>query len=93
MIDEIKLKKTVVDQALTGLSSTSENLDVSFSSKVKGRNVLDLVEKFHEIEDLFEDTLVAYQDLLSNNMLLTKQVVDKLDETDEVIASKIELIK
>lgn len=93
MIDEIKLKKTVVDQALTGLSSASENLDVSFSSKVKGRNVLDLVEKFHEIEDLFEDTLVAYQDLLSNNMLLTKQVVDKLDETDEVIASKIELIK
>ena len=87
----IKLEDVIINQNITELRSSAQALDTTFSKLIEGGNKLDLVETYNEIKQQYDELLSQYKALLLKNIQSTEESIDKLIETDQMVASDIRL--
>src|SRR5699024_409000 len=85
----IKLEDVIVNQNITELRSSAQVLDTTFSQLIEGGNKLELVETYNEIKQQYDELLTQYKALLLKNIQSTEESIDKLIETDQMVASDI----
>ncbi|CDQ41149.1 MULTISPECIES: YwqI/YxiC family protein [Virgibacillus] len=94
MSKEIKLQQEPVIQALTNLKTATESMDATgLGKEIEGNNTLDMVTKINEINHQLEDILTTYQTILLNHEQETAKAVDNFMQTEQMIASSMELSK
>jgi len=87
----IKLEDVIINQNITELRSSAQALDTTFSKLIEGGNKLDLVETYNEIKQQYDELLSQYKALLLKNIQSTEESIDKLIETDQMVANDIRL--
>jgi len=87
----IKLEDVIINQNITELRSSAQALDTTFSKLIEGGNKLDLIETYNEIKQQYDELLSQYKALLLKNIQSTEESIDKLIETDQMVANDIRL--
>lgn len=93
MSEEIKLNDSPVRQSLTELKNAAESMENSFSQHVQGDCSMEVADKLQQMKRQLEDINSSYQTLLRENTESVNQVLEKLKETDETVASSFQLLK
>ncbi|GAA0423487.1 MAG: YwqI/YxiC family protein [Bacillota bacterium] len=93
MSEEIKLNYAPIEKALANLRTNIQSLENRIPSDAQSDISLDMVNKVNEINLLLEDVLSSYQALLLTHEQETLEAVNQLLETEERIASNIQIVK
>lgn len=93
MGEAIKVTKEPIQSALDDLSASTESIATTFSSEITGNNKLDTVQKINHIKQQYDAALKSYQTLLKQHIKATNEAVESMAETDEKLASDIQLIR
>lgn len=91
MSEEIKLEDSSVQERITELQSSIQGLDMSFSEAIEGDNNLDMVTKFNEIKEDYEELLSQFEALFIDNVSKTEEAIESLKETDRNVASNFQI--
>ncbi|WP_054950341.1 YwqI/YxiC family protein [Numidum massiliense] len=88
MSSEIRIVFQEVEQALSELNASSQSLDPSFPLNSREKNVLDTVKKLKECQQLLQQSMLAYKQLLLKNEQATRTAIQTMREADRDILQK-----
>ncbi len=91
MSDLIRLVKLDIESALSEVKTTANALEADYATTDLGENVLEMAEKFVEINQTLTTVLKTYQELLIHNEAATKQLIETMEQTEERVASQIQV--
>ncbi|MFC7372594.1 YwqI/YxiC family protein [Fictibacillus iocasae] len=83
---EIRIKYSDAEAALSKLQAAAQTIEPSMPADISGQNVLDTVKKLNAISHSLQQTLTAYQRLLTKNSQAAKDSIQMMREMDEEIA-------
>ncbi|MFC0190210.1 YwqI/YxiC family protein [Fictibacillus aquaticus] len=86
-MSEIRIKYNEVEAALSQLQSAVQALEPVMPEDISGLNILETVDELNNINNRLQQTLTAYQELLSKNTQGTREAVNLMEETDKDVAS------
>ncbi|WP_139377088.1 YwqI/YxiC family protein [Halobacillus hunanensis] len=89
MSNEIKLRVSDVEQALSNLQTATQSLTPPSIKDVSGQNRLDVVDQLNELNSSLAQLINSYKTLLLNNESATKQSIETLLATDETVAGSM----
>jgi len=88
----IRIDISVVENALSQLKQASLSLEGNFL-KQADENVLNMVKKLDEINKTLNEVLTSYRELLLQNESATKESINEMVNTDELLATKYTVMK
>jgi|GEM_PF-3283010 len=88
----IRIDTSVVENALSQLKQASLSLEGNFL-KQADENVLNMVKKLDEINKTLNEVLTSYRELLLQNESATKESINEMVNTDELLATKYTVMK
>ncbi|WP_152655083.1 YwqI/YxiC family protein [Oceanobacillus sp. CFH 90083] len=91
MSKEIKVYPEIAKQGVSEMRSLLNTMELSFDKEVKGKNVLDMTDKINEINKELHTVLELFEQTFLQNLQAAEEAIDKMKETDAVIARDLSL--
>ncbi|CAN7185671.1 YwqI/YxiC family protein [Rossellomorea sp. LjRoot5] len=91
MGEELKIRYSAVEQAVTYIDNASESLTTDIPSTIANDNRLDVTERINELNHQLSEIRKMYKELLAKNNQSVKQSLISMEEADRELSSSIKL--
>ncbi len=89
LADDIKIQYSDVEQRVADMEHASGAIDFTFVKNIANGNVLNLVEKINQLNEILEQQGEEYRRILRMNNDTVKTSLQNVQETDEQLSSSI----
>ncbi len=89
MHEEMKVRYGDVESTIAKMENTSQALEHSLPKNMASGNVLNVVEKLNQLNQLLEEQGEEYKSILKMNNEIVRTTLQTLKETDENLSSSI----
>ncbi|MCA1061070.1 YwqI/YxiC family protein [Rossellomorea aquimaris] len=91
MVNEIKVVHGEIEQSLAKVKSSTESLRSDLPKNIGKENSLEVVTKLNELNQMMEQMIDHYKQLLIRNEELTRQAVQDMAQADRDLSSHIKV--
>lgn len=91
MVNEIKVVHGEIEQSLAKVKSSTESLRSDLPKNIGKENSLEVVTKLTELNQMMEQMIDHYKQLLIRNEELTRQAVQDMAQADRDLSSHIKV--
>ncbi|QHE63269.1 hypothetical protein FHE72_21480 [Rossellomorea vietnamensis] len=91
MGEELKIRYSAVEQAVTNIENAAGSLDTEFPTDSASGNRLDVVERINELNQQLREIRNLYKELLAENNQSVKKSLISMEEADHQLSSSIKL--
>ncbi|RBP02497.1 DUF5344 family protein [Rossellomorea aquimaris] len=91
MGEELKIRYSAVEQAVTDIDHASESLTTEMPVKTAGSNRLDVTKRINVLNHQLSEISKMYRELLAENNQSVKQSLISMEEADRELSSSIKL--
>ncbi|MGD6849065.1 YwqI/YxiC family protein [Rossellomorea aquimaris] len=91
MGEELKIRYSAVEQAVTNIDNAAGSLDTELPTDAAGGNQLDVVERINELSHQLREIRDLYKEILAKNNQSVKKSLTSMEEADHQLSSSIKL--
>ncbi|MGF3105764.1 YwqI/YxiC family protein [Rossellomorea sp. DUT-2] len=91
MGEELKIRYSAVEQAVTNIDNAAGSLDTELPTDAAGGNQLDVVERINELSHQLREIRDLYKEILAKNNQSVKKSLISMEEADHQLSSSIKL--
>ncbi|MHA7138139.1 YwqI/YxiC family protein [Rossellomorea arthrocnemi] len=89
MGEELKIRYSAVEQAVTNIDNAAGSLDTELPTDAAGGNQLDVVERINELSHQLREIRDLYKEILAKNNQSVKKSLISMEEADHQLSSSI----
>ncbi|BCB05832.1 YwqI/YxiC family protein [Bacillus sp. KH172YL63] len=91
MGEELKIRYSAVEQAVTNIDNVAGSLDAELPTDVASGNQLEVVERINELNHQLREIRDLYKEILAKNNQSVKKSLTSMEEADHQLSSSIKL--